>query len=73
LGQQEESAELVTLQELAVSNAYEFAALVAALERKRPRDRGRGVGGDHAVEAEGRKAAVSVVEPLPLDSPRHLA
>ncbi len=34
MAQQENPSELVTLQELAVSNAYEIAALVAVLERK---------------------------------------
>jgi hypothetical protein len=34
VAQQGKSDELVTLQELAVSNAYEIAALVAVLERK---------------------------------------
>ena len=34
MAQQGKSDELVTLQELAVSNAYEIAALVAVLERK---------------------------------------
>ncbi len=35
MAQQEENrSELVTLQELAVSSAYEIAALVAVLERK---------------------------------------
>jgi hypothetical protein len=32
--QQDSPSELVTLQELTVSNAYEIAALVAVLERK---------------------------------------
>jgi len=34
MAQQGKPGELVTLQELAVSNAYEIAALVAVLERK---------------------------------------
>ena len=34
MAQQGKPDELVTLQELAVSNAYEIAALVAVLERK---------------------------------------
>jgi len=34
VAQQGKPDELVTLQELAVSNAYEIAALVAVLERK---------------------------------------
>ncbi len=34
MAEQGKSGELVTLQELAVSNAYEIAALVAILERK---------------------------------------
>ena len=34
MAQQGNADELVTLQELAVSNAYEIAALVALLERK---------------------------------------
>jgi len=34
VAQQGNADELVTLQELAVSNAYEIAALVALLERK---------------------------------------
>ena len=34
MAQRGQSEELVTLQELAVSNAYEIAALVAVLERK---------------------------------------
>jgi len=34
MAQQEQPNELVTLQELAVSNASEIAALVAVLERK---------------------------------------
>jgi len=34
VAQRGQSEELVTLQELAVSNAYEIAALVAVLERK---------------------------------------
>ena len=34
MAQRGESEGLVTLQELAVSNAYEIAALVAVLERK---------------------------------------
>ena len=34
MAQQEKPGELVTLQELAVSNAYEIAALVAVLTRK---------------------------------------
>ena len=34
MAQQGKPDELVTLQELAVSNAYEIAALVALLERK---------------------------------------
>jgi hypothetical protein len=34
MAQQGKADELVTLQELAVSNAYEIAALVAVLERK---------------------------------------
>ena len=34
MGQHEDPKELVTLQELAVSNSYEIAALVAVLERK---------------------------------------
>ena len=34
MAQHEDPKELVTLQELAVSNSYEIAALVAVLERK---------------------------------------
>jgi uncharacterized membrane protein YciS (DUF1049 family) len=34
VGQHEDPKELVTLQELAVSNSYEISALVAVLERK---------------------------------------
>ena len=34
MAQHEDPRELVTLQELAVSNSYEIAALVAVLERK---------------------------------------
>ena len=34
MAQQGKPDELITLQELAVSNAYEIAALVAVLERK---------------------------------------
>ena len=34
MAQQEQPSELVTLQDLAVSNAYEITALVAVLERK---------------------------------------
>ena len=34
VAQQEQPSELVTLQDLAVSNAYEITALVAVLERK---------------------------------------
>ena len=34
MAQQGKSDELVTLQEIAVSNSYEIAALVAVLERK---------------------------------------
>jgi hypothetical protein len=34
VAQHEDPKELVTLQELAVSNSYEIAALVAVLERK---------------------------------------
>ena len=34
MAQQEKPVELLTLQELAVSNSYEIAALVAVLERK---------------------------------------
>jgi hypothetical protein len=34
MAQQGKADDLVTLQELAVSNAYEIAALVAVLERK---------------------------------------
>ena len=34
MAQPGDPSELVTLQELAVSNAYEIAALVAVLERK---------------------------------------
>ena len=34
VAQQEQPSGLVTLQDLAISNAYEIAALVAVLERK---------------------------------------
>ncbi len=34
MAEREKSSELVTLQELAVSNAYEIGAIMAVLERK---------------------------------------
>ena len=52
MAQQGKSDELVTLQELAVSNAYEIAALVAVLERKGLVTQARGAGGDHAAAEE---------------------
>ena len=34
MAEREKSSELLTLQELAISNSYEIAALVAVLDRK---------------------------------------
>ena len=58
MAQQGKPDELVTLQELAVSNAYEIAALVAVLKREGYSDAVGSAGRDCAGEAEGGESAV---------------